>query len=539
MNVPEFKSTALELQADALARLLQGQKPLVPLSPTDHQQVATLLRAFKTGKKDVVFERAQAFYKEVLIPQRVTQAYAYLRSLHFDSSSEFEIVMDSLKTQYDKPIAPGSNAEISTLDALIQLLLAITQSDKNSISYSRIDPTTDRARPTTFPLTPLFIQRFLAPFAKEKEEALSRSLYFYKQTVIGNPFAELAWHYRQRKQVFEAQQERLAKADAAIPKASPEAQSKVRAASASVKQLLGEVANPQEKAAVNETLQPSNLYDLLKAQQHSENSFQQKLQAIYAQKVSHTQAGALSARLASKMKRVLTQMEKWDETYWSEFQGLMQQLGLWEGQAWLDKWRSHKTGKQEREPQAVSYVVEPPKNELAEMLAREQQREDKRKGRLLMGDSPEVEIPDRWLTPPESTASAEMQKVLQALSQKTNLKMLIELALKSERWSQLSQQAQDSVYSVFHNYSHTDMRTIKEQLQKVSAEEELATLRTVLAELEFKITALIKLLEKNRKWVFKDAYDLLLLEQQSIRENERRNSSEMKNSPAHQYGKYQ
>jgi hypothetical protein len=550
MRIVPFEATDLELQADALTRLLQGKKPLAPLHSANHQQVAALFRAFKAGKKSVVFERAQPFYKEVLDPQRVTQAYLYLRGLSLDAPAEFEIVMDSLKSQYAKSIASSTQPEINIREALVQLLLAITQSDKNSISYARIDSATGGYRPTTFPLTPLFIQRFLAPFASEQQEVLSRTVHFHHQIVMGNPMAELAWQYRQRKQAFEekqavylaaqqAQQERQAREVAAIPKASLEARSQVRAASASVKQLLAEVANPQEKAAVNATLQPDNLYGLLQAHQHSESSFNQKLQAIYAQKISRSQAGVLSARLASQMKRVLTQMEQWDESYWSDFQGMMQQLGLWEGQAWLDKWRSHKTGKQEREHHPVVYDVEPPKDELTEMFEREQRREDKRKGRLFMGGGPEGEIPDRWLNPKEPTASVEMQKVLQALSQKTNLQMLIELVLKPELWSQLSQSTQANVYTVFNRYSETDMRTIKAQLQKITPDEEAKTLRTVLAQLELKITGLIIRLEKNRKLVFKDVYDLLVIEQQSIQAKERQNSAEVKRSSAYQYGKYQ
>lgn len=550
MSAPEFESTALELQADALTRLLQGQKLLIPLEPNNHQRVAVLLKAFKTGKKEMVHERVQAFYEQVLDPVRLVQAYAYLRTLPLEGHPEFEIVMDSLKEQCHTEINPAQKMEIRLLDALIQVMLAITRGSKNSISYSRFDPAMDRPRPTTFPLTPIFIERFLAPFAQEKQMVLSRTVYFYKNTVIGNPAAELAWHYRQRRDIFEekreaylkAEQARLAREAAAIPKASLEARHKVKAASVSVKQVLGEVKNPQEKAAVHYTLQPDNLYGLLRSHQQSKDGFQQKLQAIYAQKVSHSQAGALSARLASKMKRVLEQMDQWDESYWSEFQGLMQNLGLWEGQGWLDKWRSHKKGKQELVAKPKNYVIEEVVHDpVAEMAERERRLADKRKGRQLLGTEPDFDTAEleRWLKPVEPTTSPGMQKILQALEQEVHFQELRALAVPESLWMELSEVQQKSLYRLFQQYSQTDLSTIKDQALAKFPKEAFSALNGILAELELKITGMERSLEKNRKWVYQDAFAFLAAEQAEIQKKMRLESPEFKRSSAAQYGLYQ
>lgn len=550
-TVPKLNASPLEIQAEALQSLLTRQTLSQPLDAAHQPLVKHLWRAFQTGKKAEVFKRMAPFYAEVLPLERLQQAYHLLHSMTVAHTPEFEIVMDSLKSQYDMTLKPVSTSEISVLEALVQVLLAVTQSDKNSISYQRLDPDTGRLRPTTFPLTPELIERFVFPFEADKTAALQRSVYFYKKTVIGNPAAELAWRYAQRKATFQQEmtryqqleqerQARLARELAAIPKASVEVKTKVKAASASVKQIWAEVKTPQEKQAVHYSMQPEHLYTLIAAQQQGEDTFQSRLKAMYTQKISPLQAGALSARLASKMKRVLAQMEQWDESYWSEFQGLMQQLGLWEGQAWLDKWRSHKQGKQELEPQKVEYVIETETiDPIAAMQAKEQRLADKRKGRQMLGleevDPTELE---RWLKPAEPTTSPEMQKILRALARPEHLQAFCELVLPASHLQALEGKQKRLVFRIFEQYAQTDLSSIKDQILARAAEESVPLLREILAELELKITWMERHLEKDKRQVYKDAFEALAQVQAEIQQKERLNSLEYKRSAAAQYGRY-
>ncbi len=550
-TVPQLNASPLEVQAEALQSLLTRQTLSHPLEAAYQPLVKYLWRAFQTGKKADVFKRMAPFYAEVFSLERLQQAYHCLQRITVAHTPEFEIVMDSLKSQYEMTVPPMASSEMSVLDALVQVLLAITQSDKNSISYQRLDPDTDRLRPTTFPLTPELIERFVLPFEADKNAALQRSVYFYKKTVIGNPAAELAWRYAQRKATFQQEmaryqqleqerQARLARELAAVPKASSEAKTRVKAASASVKQIWTEVKTSQEKQAVHYSMQPEHLYTLIAAQQQGEDAFQSRLKAMYTQKISPLQAGALSARLASKMKRVLAQMEQWDESYWSEFQGLMQQLGLWEGQAWLDKWRAHKQGKQALEPPKVEYVIETETvDPIAAMQAKEQRLADKRKGRRMLGlEEVDTAAMERWLKPAEVTTSPEMQKILRALGRTEHLKALCQLVVPAVQWQTLDTPHKRLLFRVFEQYAHTDLSSIKDEILCHTAEDAVGLLREILAEIELKINWMERHLDKDKRLVYKDAFEALTQLQAEIQQKERLNSLEYRRSAAAQYGRY-
>ncbi|MBF2052610.1 MAG: hypothetical protein IGS03_03995 [Candidatus Sericytochromatia bacterium] len=546
---PEFHPIPLELQAEALLALLRGKPASAQkLKPAEQQQVEALAKALRQGRKAEVFKRSQAFFKEVFSPAELSQAYQMVQQMTLQRNPEFEIVMDSLKAQCqsDHPNPP----KLSLSDALVQILLAVTFSDKNAIYYERVDEKTGRPRPTTFPLTPVLIQRFLSPFEEVLQdvhkEVLQRAVYIAKNTVMGNPAAELARRYHQRRATYQsalaeyeaAQQSAANNTASPSPSAASQAlrQQKVKSAALSVQQLLQETKDPHEQGAVRQSLQPTHFYGLLQARDQGDDSFQQKLSQLYSQRLSASQAQQLSARLASKMKRVLAQMGSWEEHYWDEFQGLMQKLGLWEGSEWLEKWRSHRKGKQALTATAQSHTEsEPASDPIAEMLRRQQLMTDKQRGQNMLGLEPD-ESEHNWLQASSPAISPQMQQVLHALEQKVHFKELIELSACP--WQELSEASQQMIYQIFRRYSAQGLPSIKTQVLALAPPEDLGLIREILATLELLINQLVQRLEKIRKGVFADVLEQFKAEQAAIKARDKQRDLAYRRSPAAQYGKY-
>lgn len=546
---PEFHPISLELQAEALLDLLRGKSPAPKaLQPAERQQVDALAKALRQGRKAEVFKRSQAFFKEVFSAAELSQAYHMIQQMPLQRNPEFEIVMDSLKAQSQTDAV--NSPKLSLSDALVQILLAVTFSDKNAIYYERLDEKTGRPRPTTFPLTPVLIQRFLSPFEEVQagihKAVLLRAVYIAKNTVMGNPAAELARRYRQRRTAYEqalaeyeaAQQAAANAAKQPQTSAVSEAlrQQKVKSAAVSVQELLQESKDPQEQGAVRQSLQPTHFYGLLQARDQGDDSFQQKLSQLYSQRLSASQAQQLSARLASKMKRMLTQMGSWDEQYWDEFQGLMQKLGLWEGTEWLEKWRSHRKGKQALAGVALPQTdAEPAADPIAEMLRRQQLMADKQRGQSMLGLEP-ADAENPWMQADTPAISPQMQQVLHALEQKVHFKALLELA--ESPWEQLAETSQQMIYKTFRLYSAQGLPAIKNQVLSLAPAAEATQIRETLASLELLINQLVQRLEKTRKGVFADVLEQFKAEQAEIKAREKQRDLAYRRSPAAQYGKY-
>lgn len=540
-----FQTDALEAQALAVMQLLAGQPLPQGLSPSAQRQVKALAKALQQGQKTEAFKCSQPFYKKLLDPELVKQAYLQISQLEIHSNPDCQIVLDSLRFQYSAAQLSARLSPLPLEDALVYILLVITCSDKNSISYLRQDSNTGRSRPTTFPLTPELIQHFLVPFELEPQnlnQVLKRAVFLRKNTVLGNPAAEVVWRYQQRKTAFEstqvAQLQIPAKPTSQAVVTRPEKAGQLAQKSArTVRSLLAEVQDPHEKAAVKDSLSPGHFYNLLPLSQQEDDSFQQQLRQIYTQRLSSNQADMLAARLASRMKRLLAEMGDWNEQYWSEFHTLMQGLGLWEGTEWLEKWRSYRKGKQELALMPMSAESEETRDLLAEMLRRQELMADKQRGRKMLGQTELVEIDPRWLQPPQSKASPEMQKVLIALGQTSNLVELVEVACPDGGWSELDKAYRKVFVKEFEAGCYSDLPEIKDRI--LASARSAPQVKQVLAALELKINQIIRRLQKEPRAVFVDILQQLKIEEQALQEREKQNSLAYRRSPAAQYGKYQ
>lgn len=541
-SLPTFTTQAFEAQAVCLNAALSNKKIPFKLKPEDQKLATSLLNAYRNGSKSRAFQLSKAYYEQVLNEDLILSAYRQIQSLALNGGAEFQIVMDSLKGNYGDKL-PAEALQLSTQQALEILLLAITQSDKNSISYLRIDEITGKPRPTTFPLSQELIAHFLEPFG---EQALAEKvLVFSKINVMGNPAALVAERYWQRKKTFEtekaayekAQAEALQRKNSAaseVPKKEPKQQA-VEHISQELDHLLQAAQAPEAQQAVLLSFQVKQLRALLQTHQTQTDSFASKLSQIYAQQLTPAQSAELSSKLASRMKRLMTRMGSWKEEYWQEYQLRMQKAGLWEGQAWLDKWRADKTGKQVIEKTGKDYLIEEkPVDTVGDFLRKSERLKDKQKG-LQMLSGPEAH---HWIHPEESKAPPEIRRILTALSQRVHLDELTQLSFEPSAWEQYPDALKQKLYQIFRDYSQTDLDTIKQELLKQLSPEMLEMGQSMIAQVELQINRIAVLCKKELKLTFVDAVERLRLQQAEIQAREKRNSRAYQNSAAAKYGNY-
>lgn len=544
-EAPKFEISALEKQAILLTQGLKGKTLPAQLPASDKKKVEELLLAFRNAQRNKLLQLCDEFYAAVFQPESLTQAYLALKNKSLSGTPDYQIVMDSLTESYGQNALTDKTGSDMPLDqALTQVLLAITRSDKNSISYTRIDSETGKPRPTTFPLSEKLIRNFVLPFGEQYLAIIQRVLVFNKGQVLGHPGGQLAHLYQLRRQAFELEKTawEKAQAESKVQGASPpqisqkfSAQQATRSVSQEITSLINVTRDPDEKAAVVLSFQTKSLLQLLKSVQQNDTDFGSRLEKMYAQKLSGDRAQALSKRLASQMKRMMVKMDTWKEDYWSEFQLLMQKSGLWEGGEWLEKWRAHKSGKEVIAKAGQEYLIEDKSDPLADMLHQQAQLEDKRRGRKMMGEDP-VELPD-WLNNNPSQASAEEKKVLQGLSRKDRFDAFAKVACPPGLWEALPESEQNLIQERFLYFSHTDLLTIKSQIL-ASHPTPSEVFKQALAALELLVVKMATFFKREFKLTFVQALEQFQVQKQAEQEKARLNSKEYQSSPAAQYGKY-
>lgn len=541
-----FVPRPLEILALAVMAGLAGKAP--PGQPTPEQQrhAQALVSAFKSGNKSRAYQLSAPFFQALVKPGQVHTALVQVRQQVPDPHADFQIVCDSLQESYGQQVPEA--VSLSESEALTLLVLALTHSDKNAVFYQRLDAVTGKQRPTSFPLSETLLQHFLAPFSAEARQQALRCVVMQKGFLLGNPAALMVQRYQQRKAAHAAAQ---AAAEAAAKEPAPsraapappawgrsrsdKVPQKIRYVCDELRQLLEAPEDPAEKTALQQSLQPQHLLPLLQA--HKKTDFEQRLSQRFAQHLSPAQASRLSSRMASNMKRLLSEMDAWDESYWSQFQGLMQELGLWEGQEWLDKWRAYRSGKVELAPSGSDETVpRPVEDPLNDMLRQAQRMQDKQRGKALLSGPADI---SRWQMPAEVSLSAEETRLMRALSLPSNLEDLLSLALSEADWAALPESVIDDLFDAFDWLAAAGFDALKTQFLGLFADHEADAARQLILQVERVINQLLGMFRQNRRLGFREAADELLARQSEEQARLRLNSKDFQNSAAARYQRYQ
>ncbi|MEZ0369554.1 MAG: hypothetical protein ACAI44_10745, partial [Candidatus Sericytochromatia bacterium] len=498
----------------------------------DHRKLAqALASALRRADKVMAYRLSAEFYALLVSAEELNRAYFRVHDEKVEANPNFQIVMDSVKEAHSHNRPPQVQS-LPLDDALLLLLLAITHSDKNSISYSRIDENTGKIRPTTFPLTEKLIRDFLAPFG-DKNALIKRVLVIQKGLVIGNPAAQVAWLYQQRRRAWEAEQKAQAEQARAIDAARPVADSKalqqqeIRFLCAEFEQMFNGSADPAEKSAQHHAFQGNQLKVLIEAAGEPKIDFKQRLEDLYSEKVTRQKAGLLALKMSARLKRMMVKMGKWEDGIWREFQGRMQELGIWDGSDWLEKWNSTRQGKQHLAKSGKDYLKKEKGVTVDDLLDQSDKIQNKLLGQKML--SGPDELPD-WLKQREYRASPRQRKVLEALARPERFEDLIELSFAPEEWEAVAPGLRRLIAKLFATFYYTDIDIIKELLLKTVAKEPekelLESAKTVIAQLELSYNKVVSLFEQDFKLTWDKAIEILFAQQEEEAEKARLNSLE-------------
>lgn len=547
---PPFEYSELEARAVSLMQLLGAQPLSLRLEPEVRQAVEHLANAYRKAHKQVAFQLSADFFAAVLNPAKLQMAYAQILAQPIIRHSEFQMVLDCLKELCAAPpnpqLHPVPSTPLSLEEALQLLLLKLTQSDKNAIYYNRIDSCTGKPRPTTFPLTETLIAHFLAPFAETGEKA-KKVLIFQKGLVMANPALILAWEYRTRKQKYEQEKARWEAGQAAKqpqpiapPAATPVAplaasQAEPRLISEELERVLASLSDPDEQVALKQGLKPDNFGLLWHAARLPGEDFGKTFKQVCAHNLSPAKASLLAARMSARIKRLLATTGDWNEDYWRNFQSLMQTLGLWEGQAWLEKWRADKHGKQNRAKTGADYVIPEKHDALTQQLKQAEVLRDKQRGKHMLS---QADMSD-WIKPPTRNVPPEQRKVLAVLARSDRLEELLSLALPPEVLARTSPELQTRLYQVFGLLADTDMDTIKTRYLADLPPENCDAAKSLIAAVERSFHRLSSLFRQDFKMTFPLALKMLRDQEEMVRQRQKMNTPQYSNSPAARYQSYQ
>lgn len=541
MDTPVFEPTLLEILGQSVVDLLAGRSPSHPLSPEHRRQAEALVQAYRQGNKVKVHLLAAAQFAEVIPPALCQRAYAQLAAMNVTETTEYRLIMDSFKHRYGQPAAAATPA-LSLDEALSVLLLDLTHSERNAISYQRIDAATGKFRPTTFPLTEALLQQFLAPFG-DKTALLRRLVIFSRGMVLGLPAARLAQRYRQRKAHFEQLQTRQnqsqgSQAVASKPLNQPPAE--IRLICQELAQLLEGAHDAQEKAALHHSLQPEQLHQLLDQNQNATGDsqtrardFRQLLENLYATRLSRAQASYLSARLSSRMKRTLETMGQWKESYWSDFQTTMIQQGVWEGTEWLEKWRAGKKGKQALKRSGEDCLAPDKPVTVNELLRHSERMQDKLRGQQMLAVEPVI-----WQRPVQTRTTPEKRKLLLILSRPDRLNELLQHSFDPAFWETVPAMLRKRLFEGFTLLGDTDFDAIKTQYLESAEAEHRDIARQLITTLELKFNQISSMFRQDLGMTFSHALEILAARQREIAQRDKLNSPSWQNSPASHYSRY-
>ncbi len=547
-----FDYSELEARAVSLMQLLAAQPLSLKLKPETREGVERLANAYRKAQKTLAFQLSADFFAAVLDRSKLQRAYAQILAQPIIRHSEFQLVLDCLKELCAAPAAPAeplakSLAKSLPLEEALQLLLLkLTQSDKNAIYYNRIDSCTGKLRPTTFPLSEALIDHFLAPFAESGEKA-KKVLIFQKGLVMANPALLLAWEYRARKQTYEQEKARWEASQAAKqihssssmgPQAKAIGATEPRLISTELEKVLAAL-DGDERLALTEGLKPDNFGQLLNAAHLPGEDFGQTFKRLSCQGLSQAKASLLAARMSVRLKRLLAMTGDWDEDYWRDFQSLMQTLGLWEGQVWLNKWRADKLGKQTLEKSGKDYLLAPSTDSLVDPLAvqlkQAETMRDKQRGKHMLAPA---EL-SNWIKPAARNIPPEQRKVLAVLARSDRLEELLGLALPPEVLMRTSPELQTRLYQVFGLLADTDMDTIKAQFLTDLPPETSDAAKSLIASVERSFHRLSSLFRQDFRMTFPLALKMLREQEEMAKERQKMNQPHYLNSSAAKYQRYQ
>lgn len=535
---PAMSYTELEARAVSLIQSLAAQPFSLRLPPDTRAEVERLANAYRKAQKTVAFQLSEDFFAAVLQPAKLRRAYAQILTQPIIRHSEFQMVLDCLNELCPSPAGgavQGDETPLPLEEALQILLLRLTQSDKNAIYYNRIDSCTGKLRPTTFPLTETLIDHFLAPFAESGERA-KKVLIFQKGLLMANPALVLAWEYRARKQKYEQEKARWEAAQVAkvTPPPQPQNASEPRLISAELEKVLASL-ECDERSALQQGLKPDNFALLWQAARLPGEDFGKTFKQVSCQGLSQAKASLLAARMSVRLKRLLSLTGDWSEDYWRDFQSLMQTLGLWEGQAWLAKWRAVKQGKQALVKTGNDYLTSAEADPLAAQLKQAEMLRDKQRGKHMLSPA---DMSD-WIKPPVRNVPPEQRKVLAVLARSDRLEELLSLALPPEVLMRTSPELQTRLYQVFALLADTDMDTIKAQFLADVPPEESEAAKSLIASVERSFHRLSSLFRQDFKMTFPLAIKMLNDQAEMVKQRQKMNSPVYYNSPAARYQSYQ
>jgi hypothetical protein len=536
IDISDFNFTELEAQAVTLMQLLSGCPLTLTLKPEQLRRIETLAQAYRKHNKSLAFQLSEEFYTALLTPAILKQAYAQLLAQPIIRHSEFQIILDCLK-DLCQGVESLSGPGMSLEKALQMLLLALTRSDKNSIYYNRLDTCTGKFRPTTFPLTENLIDQFLAPFGEVGQKA-KKVLIFQRGQVMGNPAIIFAWEYKRRKQHYEQEKsyrDQLNDFQTSIVKPEPIKKSAPRLISDELEKILSNCADRDDQNALKAALKPESFGQLLDAAQNPNHDFGKQFQAICLQRLSPAKASLLSARMSMRLKRMMTEMGGWQEDYWRDFQSLMQSQGLWEGQEWLDKWRTQKKGKQVLSKSGQDYLSDEISNPLDQMLQKADQMRDKQKGLQMLtpGDA------SFWNKPKTTPIPPEQRKVLAVLARTDRLEEMLALSVSNDLLARTPVKLQHRLYQAFGLYADTDMDTVKQQYLSDLEGDELDSAKRLITGIERTFHRLASLFRQDFRMTFPLALKMLKDQEELVRQREKMNSPKYINTPAARYQSYQ
>lgn len=549
-SAESFKPTELEARAIAVMQLLAAKPVSLALSGAELRKAEALASALRQGNKPAASLLSADFFQEVSPPEKLATAYILIRQQTVTANPEFQIVMDHLQEAYGKSAAIYQKP-LKLDEALSLLLLAITRSDKNSISYLRIDSASGKPRPTTFPLSENLLRNFLAPFG-DKQHLLQQCLIIRRGQVMANPAALLVQACRIRRQQFERAQLALQAAKDAEKKAAakpsveinpPAAEvqkqhglQEVRLICAELEKILHGTQETAEQQAIVSSLQPESFSQLLeKASHQAGQDFGKLLEQLYAQHLSAHQAKFLSARLSSRFKRMMSKMGDWKEEYWQEYQSKLQSLGIWEGSEWLEKWRASKHGKQALVQIKQASAAEAKDSELQQMLQQADKIQDKLKGQELL--TPPAAGP--WQRNRSNPVSLELRRLLSALTRADRMDELLAFAVPDESWEGIPSSLRHRAYQIFCLFGDTDLDTIKLQFMSGIDQSQHEAAQSLILCLELTINKLVRLFKQDPRLSFHQALNILITRQQEIELREKQNSKAWQRTPVAQYIRYQ
>ncbi|MGE4234561.1 MAG: hypothetical protein AB7F43_14650 [Bacteriovoracia bacterium] len=427
--------------AYSFSEVTQGKKLTYSLNKSERQHVESLIKALKSGDKKSAYKLSKGFYEEILDPLKVTAAYFQVFDLHLPDNASFRIVMDWLKDRYGR-IKPAYLPVLPLDEAIVLLVLAVTQTDKESISYKRTQLVNGKEQEcsTSYPLKEAVIKDFIAPFG-HIDGILEKSVIFHNNVVIGNPAIAVAQIHAKERERYEGElavwEEATKQQEMAIVKQTEQAAKKAKTVvlnklTALEDQLLA-LCETEEQYNATQYVLSSAINTLSVYTDAPADAFLKRLENVYKEKLNPAQ----SRRLAERMYVAL--------------QSLLKELHRMTGKNWLKSWIEAQNIKGKQHRTFLDFKAKTAHDLIAWEEGRDAVRLDKNAGDAKMAEfyaqsSSEVNNP--------YAPSRELTKVFADLKVPANIQGLIKFAFKEEEFH--SSHYPQLIEKVFRAYPYPD-----------------------------------------------------------------------------------